>query len=74
MRRVFWFGLGVGATLFAGVKVRGYLRQARPGVIGRRVADSAAGIGDSVWDFTDRVRAAMVERETELRETLGLPD
>ncbi len=74
MRRGFWFVLGVGCTIYLGGKVRGYLHQATPQAIGNRVAESATGIGGSVRDFTDRVRAAMAERETELRETLGLPD
>jgi hypothetical protein len=38
------------------------------------VSESASGITDSARDFVDRVRAGMAERETELRETLGLPD
>jgi hypothetical protein len=74
MRRVFWFTVGVGVTVFVAVKVRGYLNAASPEAIGRRLTDSAAGIGDSVKDFTDRVRAASAEREAELRDTLGLPD
>ena len=38
------------------------------------MADSAAGVGASARDFTDRVRAAMAEREAELRDELGLPE
>jgi hypothetical protein len=38
------------------------------------VSESASGISDSARDFVGRVRAGMAERETELRETLGLPD
>lgn len=74
MRRVFWFSVGAGVTVFVAVKVRGYARRATPEAIGHRVAESANGLGDSVRDFTDRVRAAMAERETELRDALGLPD
>jgi hypothetical protein len=73
-RRVFWFSVGAGAAVFVVIKVRGYLKQATPEAIGHRVSESAVGIGDSVRDFSERVRAAMAERETELRDTLGLND
>ena len=74
VRRVFWFGVGAGAAVFVVVKVRTYARQATPQAVGHKVADSAAGITDSVRDFTARVRAAMAEREAELRDALTLPD
>jgi hypothetical protein len=71
LRRVFWFTVGAGAAVFVVVKVRGVLQQATPQA---RVTSSAGEIGGSVRDFTDRVRAAMAEREAELRDTLGLND
>jgi hypothetical protein len=73
-KRLFWFTLGAGAAVFVVVKARGYLKQAAPQAVGTRVASSAAAITDSVRDFTDRARAAMAEREAELRDTLGLPE
>ena len=73
-RRVFWFGVGAGAAVFVVVRVRGVLQQATPQAIGHRVTESAVGVGDSIRDFTDRVRAAMAEREAELRDALGLND
>jgi NADH:ubiquinone oxidoreductase subunit D len=74
VRRVFWFTVGAGAAVFVVVKVRGVLQQATPQAIGQRVTGSAVGIGATVRDFSDRVRAAMAERETELRDALGLND
>jgi hypothetical protein len=68
IRRFFWFAIGAGFALFVYLKLRGYLRRARPSVIGSRVADSAAGVGDRAQDFVGRVRTAMAEREAELRE------
>jgi hypothetical protein len=68
LRRFFWFAIGAGFALFVYLKLRGYLRRARPSVIGSRVADSAAGVGDRAQDFVGRVRTAMAEREAELRE------
>lgn len=73
-RRLFWFAIGAGIAVFMIMKIRAYLRKARPEAIGHRVAESATGIGESARGFVDRVRAGMAERETELRETLGLPD
>jgi hypothetical protein len=73
-RRLVWFLLGAGVAIFVYVKIRNYLKNARPQAIGQRVADSASGVSESARGFIDRVRAGMAERETELRETLGLPD
>jgi uncharacterized protein DUF6167 len=74
VRRILWFVLGASVAIFVSIKIREYLKKARPEAIGQRVAESATGISDSARGFVDRVRAGMAERETELRETLGLPD
>ena len=74
VRRILWFVLGAGVAIFLSMKIRQYLKKARPEVIGQRVAESASGIGDSARGFVDRVRAGMAEREEELRDSLGLPD
>ena len=73
-RRLLWFVIGAGVAVFVIMKIRAYLKKARPEAIGQRVAESASGISESARGFVDRVRAGMAERETELRETLGLPD
>ncbi len=82
--RFFWFVLGAGLAIFVFVKIRETLKKATPEALGHRVADSASGVGERAQDFAARVRAGMVERETELRtvynldgassDTLGLPD
>jgi uncharacterized protein HemX len=74
IRRVFWFALGAGVAVFVFVQIRKALRRATPEALGQRMADSAAGVGASARDFTERVRAAMAEREAELRDELGLPE
>jgi hypothetical protein len=74
IRRFFWFALGAGVAIFVFVKIRQALSKATPEAIGQRVAGSAAGVGASARDFTERVRAAMAEREAELRDELGLPE
>jgi hypothetical protein len=73
-RRLFWFVIGAGVAVFVSVKIRGYIKKTSPEAIGRRVADSASGVSQSAHGFVDRLRAGMAERETELRESLGLPD
>ena len=74
IRRFFWFALGAGVAVFVFVQIRKALSAATPEAIGQRVAGSAAGVGASARDFTERVRAAMAEREAELRDELGLPE
>jgi hypothetical protein len=73
-RRLFWFAIGAGVAMFVLVKIRGYIKKTSPDAIGRRVAESASGVSQSAQGFVDRVRAGMAERETELRESLGLPE
>jgi Family of unknown function (DUF6167) len=73
-RRFFWFAVGAGVAVFVSVKVRGYIKKTNPEAIGRRVAESASGVSQSAHGFVDRLRAGMAERETELRDSLGLPD
>ena len=74
IRRFFWFALGAGVAIFVFVKIRNALRSAAPPAVGQRVANRAAGLGASARDFTDRVRAAMAEREAEIRSEFGLPE
>lgn len=72
--RLFWFVLGAGLAIWVFLRIRSMLRQASPDAVTQRVASSAAGVGASARDFTDRVRAAMAEREAELRDELGMPE
>jgi uncharacterized protein DUF6167 len=73
-RRLFWFAIGAGAAIFVSVKIRDYLKKAKPEAIGQRVAGTASGISESARDFVDRFRSGMAEREAELRETLDIPE
>jgi hypothetical protein len=72
--RIFWFLLGAGVAVFVFTKIRNALRSATPQAVGQRVADQAVGLGASARDFTERVRAAMAEREAEIRTEFGLPE
>ncbi|CAA9340159.1 MAG: hypothetical protein AVDCRST_MAG48-3590 [uncultured Friedmanniella sp.] len=68
--RLVWFGLGAGVAVWGYGKVRASLRQASPEALGQRLAASAGELGESARDFVDRARAAMAEREAELKEAL----
>ena len=74
LRRLFWFAIGAGVAIFVSIKIRDYMKKAKPEAIGQRVAETASGLSESARDFVDRFRSGMAEREVELRESLNLPD
>lgn len=71
-RRVFWFAVGAGVTLYVVAKARRYAQEHSPEALVDKVQQSVLDAGDSARAFVARVRAASAEREAELRETLGL--
>ena len=74
MRRVFWVAVGAGVTVFVIVKGRQLWQRATPQALAQRASDSAHGVSESVQDFVVRLRAAMAEREEELRAVLNDPE
>ncbi|MGH8869310.1 MAG: DUF6167 family protein [Actinomycetes bacterium] len=68
MRRVFWVALG--AT--AGVLVVRRLGRAADSFTPQGLVGALGGLGDGLRVFAEEVRAGMAERETELRDALGL--
>jgi hypothetical protein len=73
IKRLLWFTGGAVVGVFAIKKLRDYLRRSTPEAIGQRLASQAGGLGTSAAGFVDRARAAMAEREAELRDALGRP-
>lgn len=73
IKRLLWFVIGAAVGIFVIKKVRDYLSKATPEAVGQRLADQAGSLGDSASSFVDRARAAMAEREAELRDALGRP-
>jgi hypothetical protein len=73
MGRLFWIAVGAGVAIYVMSKVRTYLDNANPEVIGNRVAESVTAGVRTAQDFVDRVRAATAESEAEIRSSLGLP-
>jgi hypothetical protein len=68
MRRGFWFVAGAGAGVYVMIRARRAAETFTPDGL----RDRAAGLGVGAHLFAEEVRAGMVERETELRERLGL--
>lgn len=78
LKKVFWFSVGISVGVFVVVKGRQYLRKLTPDAVTERVTQSvsarAAGVSERISTFVDDARAAMAERESELRDTLGLSE
>ena len=68
MRRGFWFVAGAGAGVYAMVRAR----RAAEALTPDGLRDRVSGLGVGAHLFAEEVRVGMVERETELRERLGL--
>jgi hypothetical protein len=68
MNRGFWFVAGAGAGIYAMVKARRAAETFTPDGLRDRVA----GLSVGAHLFAEEVRVGMTEKETELRERLGL--
>ncbi|HEX2894721.1 MAG TPA: DUF6167 family protein [Marmoricola sp.] len=68
MRRGFWFAAGAGAGVYVMVRARRAAETFTP----EGLRDRVAGLSVGAHLFADEVRAGMGERETELRQRLGL--
>lgn len=77
MRRIFWtlFGLGMGAAVGIGVMrwTRRTAERLTPGSVSQRALDLAQDWRGRLGDALDEGRAAMTEREAELRAQLVEP-
>ena len=68
MNRAFWFVAGTGAGVYVMVKARRAVEALTP----EGLSDRLAGLGVGAHLFAEEVRAGRAEKETELRERLGL--
>jgi hypothetical protein len=77
MRRAFWtlFGVGLGVAVGVGVMrwTRRTARQLAPSSLGQRAVDFAQDWRERLGDAIEVGRAAMAEREAELRAQLVEP-
>ena len=68
MSRSFWFVAGAGAGIYVMVKARRAAESFTP----EGLRDRLSGLSVGAHLFADEVRVGMTEKETELREQLGL--
>ncbi len=72
MRRLFWLALGVTLGVLIMRKLSQAAAKMTPRGLAASVGDGLSDLADSLRDFAEDVRAAMTEREQELREATGL--
>ena len=72
MRRLFWLAMGVTIGALVVRKVSRAAERMTPAGIGASVAEGLRDLADAIGDFGADVRAAMAEREHELRAGTGL--
>jgi hypothetical protein len=72
MRRLFWLAMGVTIGALLVRKLSRAAEKLTPGGMANSVSAALAELADSIRDFAADVRAAMSEREAELREATGL--
>jgi hypothetical protein len=70
MRRLFWLGIGVGVGVLVVRKLTRTAEAYTPQGIAASLQSSAAGALDDVRSFVADVRAAMAEREEQIRQAL----
>ena len=74
MRRLFWVAAGATAGVLVVRKVQKTAESLTPSGVAGSLRGTLAELTEAVRDFTDEVHVAMLERETDLREALGLDD
>jgi hypothetical protein len=72
MRRLFWLAMGITIGALLVRKLSKMAQSLTPSAMAQGVAASLADLADALRDFAADVREAMAERETELREGVGM--
>ncbi|SDO55797.1 hypothetical protein [Geodermatophilus sp. DSM 45219] len=72
MRRLFWLAMGVTIGVLVVRKLSAAAEKITPAGIGGSIAEGLRDLADAIGDFGADVRAAMAEREDELRAGTGL--
>lgn len=68
MKRIFWLGLGVALGVAAVRK----LSETRAALGPQGLNRAVGSLGDSIHHFADTFRESMAERESDLRDALGI--
>src|SRR2546430_265361 len=69
MRRLFWLAMGITIGALIVRKLSKAAAKLTPSGVAKGLSASLADLADSIRDFTVDVRAAMTEREAQLRES-----
>jgi hypothetical protein len=72
VRRLFWLAMGVTIGALIVRKLSNAAQRITPGGLADSVSGALRDLADSLRDFSTDVRAAMSEREAELRTGTGL--
>ncbi len=72
MRRLFWLGLGITVGALVVRRLSAAAQKLTPGGIAESLTSGLSQLAEAIGDFTGDVRAAMAEREKELRAGVGL--
>jgi hypothetical protein len=68
VKRFIWLIVGIAVGVYAVTRLKKRAQLLAPD----SVQESAAKLSAAVWHFGDQVREGMAERETELRDALGI--
>ncbi|GAA2822491.1 DUF6167 family protein [Kribbella solani] len=68
MKRIFWLIIGIAVGVYAVTRLKKKAQILAP----ESVQESTAKLAAAVRHFGDQVREGMAERETELRDALGI--
>ncbi|GAA1122561.1 hypothetical protein GCM10009630_20500 [Kribbella jejuensis] len=68
MKRIFWLIIGIAVGVYAVTRLKKKAQVLAPA----GMQESAAKLASAVRHFGDQVREGMAERETELRDALGI--
>ncbi len=72
MRRLFWLALGITVGALVVRRLSAAAQKLTPGGIAESLTSGLSQLAEAIGDFTGDVRAAMAEREKELRAGVGL--
>lgn len=72
MRRIFWLAMGVTIGVLVVRKLSAAAEAVKPNALAQRTGRGAANLTDQARLFLADVKAAMRQREHELREGVGL--
>ena len=72
MRRLFWLVMGITIGVLVVRKLPRAAEKLTPRAMAGGIGAGLADLADSIREFTHDVRAAMTEREAQLRESTGM--